>query len=69
MKDDTEKMLLQRYKDAELAEPNFIEKGLSNNFVNEVFLFVYYAGHGCASGLQYFVLNENSVEHMFWPAE
>ena len=62
-------MLLQRYKEAEAAEPSFIERGLSDNFTNEVFLFVYYAGHGCASGKQYFVLNEDKIEKTFWPSE
>ena len=52
-----------------MAEPDFIEKGLSHKFSNEVFVFVYYAGHGCSDGKQYFVLNEDKIEKVFWPAE
>lgn len=32
-------------------------------------MFCYYAGHGCASGKQFFVLNEETVKKTFWPAE
>ena len=66
---DHEQILLQRYIDAEREEPDFIQKGLSKNFVNEIFLFVYYAGHGCSDNKQYFVLNERTVDEIFWPAE
>ena len=34
-------------KEAEKTEANFIERGLSSKFTNQVFVFVYYAGHGC----------------------
>ena len=53
-----EQFLLQRYIDAERREPNFIAKGLSLNFQFEVFLYIYYAGHGCSDNRQYIVLNE-----------
>ena len=49
--------------------PNFIQKGLVNAFLQEVFVYVYYAGHGCADNHQMFVLNEKSIEKIFWPAE
>ena len=32
-------------------------------------MFVYYAGHGCMSNKQFFVLNEEKLEKRFWPAE
>ena len=35
----------------------------------EVFLFIYYAGHGCEDGKQWFILNEQTPEKCFWPAE
>ena len=35
----------------------------------EIFLFAYFAGHGCADTSQYFVLNEDTVEKCFWNAE
>ena len=66
---DVEKVLLQRYIDAETKEPNFIENGNSKNYVREIFFFVYYAGHGCADVNQYLVLNENKAEKIFWPIE
>ena len=43
-----EQILLQRYKEAEAQEPNFIENGNSLKYLRDVFFFVYYAGHGCA---------------------
>ena len=61
--------LLQRYKAAETVEKNFIENGHSDKFTCEIFIFVYYAGHGCSDGKQYYVLNENTVKKTFWPAE
>ena len=42
-----EQILLQRYIDAERQEPDFIARGLTANFLFEVFLYIYYAGHGC----------------------
>jgi hypothetical protein len=66
---DVEKILLQRYIDAETKEPNFIENGNSKNYVREIFFFVYYAGHGCADVNQYLVLNEKEAEKIFWPVE
>ena len=69
MQDDCEKTLLRRYKAAEKEIPNFIEKGLSSKFADEVLLFVYYAGHGCMETKQYFVLNEDELNKRFWSAE
>ena len=66
---DVEKILLQRYIDAEKKEQNFIENGNSKNYVREIFFFVYYAGHGCADVTQYLVLNEDKAEKIFWPIE
>ena len=30
---------------------------------------MYYAGHGCADVKQYFVLNGDTVNKIFWPVE
>ena len=49
---DHEKVLLKRYIDAERQEPDFIAKGLSKEFLLEMFLYIYYAGHGCADNRQ-----------------
>ena len=46
--DEHQQILLKRYIDAERLEPDFIEKGLEMNFLNEVFFYFYFAGHGCA---------------------
>ena len=42
---------------------------MSLNFLFEVFLYIYYAGHGCSDNRQYFVLNEREVAKIFYPAE
>ena len=67
--DEHQQILIQRYIDAELQVPDFIAKGLSNQFLLEVFLYIYYAGHGCLGSKQQIVLNETEVEKIFWPAE
>ena len=67
--DEHEQILLQRYIDAEKRQPDFISKGLSKNFLHEVFLYIYYAGHGCADSSQYIILNETNIDKIFWPAE
>ena len=64
-----EQLLLQRYIDAERQEPDFIARGLSGNFLFEVFLYFYYAGHGCSDNRQMIVLNEKNIDKIFWPAE
>ena len=61
--------LLKRYKEAEKQIPNFIKEGRSDEFSEEVLLFIYYAGHGCMDDKQYYVLNEDTNEKRFWPAE
>ena len=56
IQDDIEKILLQRYKEAEREEPGFVKKeGI------DVFVIWYYAGHGCMDKEQYFVLNEQNI--------
>ena len=62
LKDDIEKRLLQRYKEAERVEANFIENGSGHIFREEVLLVFYYAGHGCMENQQYVVLNEDDIE-------
>ena len=39
------------------------------NFLNEVFFYFYYAGHGCADNRQWIVLNEQVQNKIFWNAE
>ena len=56
----------QRRKEAgQKNEKYIIPKGQRR----EVFLYVYYAGHGCDDGMQWFILNEATPEKCFWPAE
>ena len=64
-----EKIIYQRYIEAEKEEPDFLKKGKATNFMREVFLFIYLAGHGCADFRQYFLLNEKTIDKIFWKAE
>ena len=51
LKDEVEKKLLQRYKEAETAKPDFIKEKIGKMFNNEeVFVFWYYSGLGCSDG-------------------
>ena len=61
--------MLRRYKEAETLIPNFIVEDRIDEFKEEVLLFIYYAGHGCMDTEQYYVLNEETVDKIFWPAE
>ena len=36
---------------------------------DEVLVFAYFAGHGCGDTKRQFVLNETSLDKVFWPAE
>ena len=56
-----EQILLLRYILAEKQEPNFVKNGSSGKFLLEVFLYFYYAGHGCSDGRQWLVLNGKDV--------
>ena len=52
-----------------MKQANFL---LDKNYVqisDEILLFAYFAGHGCADTMQYFVLNETTVQKCFWKAE
>ena len=53
---DNEQLLLQRYIDAERQEPDFIAKGLAENFQYEIFFYFYFAGHGCSNNRQFILL-------------
>ena len=66
---DNEQLLLQRFIDAEKQEPDFIAKGLAENFQYEIFFYFYFAGHGCSNNRQYILLNERVVDLIFYPAE
>ena len=67
--DQYEKIIYQRYIDAEKQIPNFIEKGMMSDFDREGFLLVYVAGHGCSDDRQYFLLNEKEPDKIFWNIE
>ena len=64
-----EQILVKRYVDAERQVPDFIAKDMSGNFLLEVFMYTYYAGHGCSDYRQHMVLNEKEIDDVFWPAE
>ena len=64
-----QQLLLMRYIEAEKQEKDFISRGLARLFVQDVFFYVYYAGHGCADQKQHFVLNATDIGKMFWPVE
>ena len=66
---EDQQFLLKRYIEAEKQEKDFIVKGLSHKFVQEVFLYFYYAGHGCADHKQIVVLNEQNIDKIFWNVE
>ena len=67
--EDHEILLLLRYIEAEKQEPDFIKKGLAENFQLEVLYFAYFACHGASDSRQHILLNEREVEKIFWPAE
>ena len=46
--DEYEKIIYQRYIEAEKQIPDFIQKGMMSQFDREGFLLVYVAGHGCS---------------------
>ena len=64
-----EKVLLKRYIENELHKADFLDVKDYKQLKEEIFLFAYFAGHGCADTSQYFVLNEDQVEKCFWNAE
>ena len=66
---DHEKAVLIRYLENELRKPDFLECKDYQQITSEVLLFAYFAGHGCADTNQYFVLNEDNMDKVFWPAE
>ena len=66
---DHEILLLLRYIEAEKQEPDFIKKGLADNFQLEVLYFAYFASHGASDSRQHILLNEREVNKIFWPAE
>ena len=50
--------------------PNFVNDMDPKNLPQEeILVFVYAAGHGCATHEQYYLLNENHVDKIFWPLE
>ena len=58
-----------RYIEAERVEPDFIAKGLSTQFVKEIFLYFYFAGNGCSDHASKIMLNEKNIDDIFWEAE
>ena len=50
--------------------PNFLTEVDQNEIPQEdIFVFVYAAGHGSASQEQYYLLNEDNVDKIFFPLE
>ena len=43
--------------------------GKISEFDREAFLFIYLAGHGCSDYRQYFLLDEENPDQIFWKAE
>ena len=64
-----EKVLFRRFIENELRETDFLSNKEYKQLKVEIFLFAYFAGHGCADTSQYFVLNEDTAEKCFWNAE
>ena len=64
-----EQLLLMRYIEAERVEPNFISKGLEDQFTQDILLYSFFACHGCSDHSQIILLNEKSVDKIFWRAE
>ena len=59
-----------RYIEMEKEHPNFLtEKDPKDLPQEEILVFAYTAGHGCATHEQFYLLNENKVEKIFWPFE
>ena len=61
--------MLQRYIANEINEPDFLLNKEYTQIKEEILLLVYLAGHGCADTKRYLVLNEDTLEKVFWPAE
>ena len=66
---DYEKSVLKRYIDNELQCKDFVSNKNYVQIKDEVLLFGYFAGHGCADTNQYFVLNESDIKKAFWNVE
>ena len=62
-------MILKRYIENELRRPDFLTATDYKQIKDEIFLFVYFAGHGCAEMKQYYILNEDTEDKCFWKAE
>ena len=64
-----QQIFLMRHIEAEKVEPNFIKRGLSNWFTHEIFLYCYFACHGCSDHRQKVLLNERDIDKIFWNPE
>ena len=64
-----EQLVLLRYIEAEKMEKDFITRGLSKQFVHEIFLHCYFACHGCQDHTQKVLLNEKDIDKIFWEPE
>ena len=63
-------MKLARYIKVEEKFPDFLTKNDPAEIPKEeILVFAYTAGHGCADSKQYFVLNENDIDKIFWPIQ
>ena len=57
---------LQRKEEAKKNNQEYI---IPLSHRREALLFIYYAGHGCGDIKQWFILNEQTPDKCFWPAE
>ena len=64
-----EKAVLKRYIENELKQPDFLNCKDYQQIKEEALLVAYFAGHGSADTKQYFVLNEDTMDKVFWDAE
>ena len=65
---EPEQLKLARYIKVEEKIPDFLNKTSTVEIPQEeILVFAYTAGHGCADSKQYYVLNENDINKIFWP--
>ena len=64
-----DKVILKRFIENELRQPDFLNCAGYEQLTEETFLFCYVAGHGCADTHQKLVLNEIDTKKAFWDIE
>ena len=64
-----DKVILKRFIENELKQPDFLNCAGYEQLTEETFLFCYVAGHGCADTHQKFILNEIDSKYAIWNIE